>query len=74
MCGAGGALHPSSLPAALRRLVSRIGFGDTGIFTPSPPPALFGVITDELLVVTWEAIAAAAGAAEQVLREKSRVV
>lgn len=57
-------MHPSSLPAALRRLVSRIGFGDTGIFTPSPPPALFGVITDELLVVTWEAIAAAA--AEQV--------
>lgn len=52
------------MPDALRRRAERILASTEGGFSPSPPPALLDLITDELLVVASDAVKAVATAAK----------
>lgn len=68
------AVNPDySAADALRVLARRISPFLGGDFAPSPPPALLATITDGLLVVAWDAIAAVVAEAQPRLSGKAHL-
>ena len=59
----------NGLPEKLQQLAARILPYTEGNYTPSPPPALLGQLTDHLLVVASDAVASASSCAAGAVRQ-----